>query len=115
MVMGRPKIDINFEELEKLCGLQCTLIEIASFFGCSEDTIERRIKEEYDTTFADYYKNNSAYGRISLRRAQYKAAIDGNTSMLIWMGKQLLGQSDQIKSEHEHSFNVTRKEYKPSK
>lgn len=30
-----------------------------------------------------------------LRAAQYKAAMEGNTTMLIWLGKQRLGQSDK--------------------
>ena len=33
-------------------------------------------------------------GRTSIRRAQYKAALDGNPTMLIWLGKQLLGQKE---------------------
>ena len=31
----------------------------------------------------------------SLRRAQIKVALGGNATMLIWLGKNLLGQSDQ--------------------
>jgi len=30
----------------------------------------------------------------SLRRAQLKVALDGNVTMLIWLGKQMLGQSE---------------------
>jgi hypothetical protein len=36
-----------------------------------------------------------AVGRMSLRRKQWKAAEDGNTTMLVWLGKQYLGQSDK--------------------
>lgn len=32
-----------------------------------------------------------------LRRAQFKAAFNGNTSMLIWLGKNRLGQTDSPK------------------
>ena len=32
---------------------------------------------------------------ISLRRAQYQVAKDGNPTMLIWLGKQWLGQSEK--------------------
>jgi DNA-binding Xre family transcriptional regulator len=45
--MGRPVKTIDFEQLDRLCNIQCTLEEIASFFDVSADTIERRIKEEY--------------------------------------------------------------------
>ena len=30
----------------------------------------------------------------ALRKAQIKSAIGGNTTMLIWLGKNILGQND---------------------
>jgi len=96
--MARPRIEIDTEQFKKLCGMQCTLGEIAAWFKCSEDTIERWSKRELSTSFADAYKMFSADGKISLRRMQFKAAEAGNTSMLIWLGKQYLGQSDRIEA-----------------
>ena len=92
---GRPRVTFEWDELNKLCSLQCTLIEIAYFFGCSVDTIERRVKSVKNETFADYYKKASSEGKISLRRAQYNKALEGNVPMLIWLGKNALGQSDR--------------------
>jgi len=92
---GRPKTEINAEAFEKLCYLQCTLSEIADFFKCSEDTIERWAKREYDATFAEVYKRYSVGGKISLRRWQFRIA-EHNTTMAIWLGKQYLGQRDQV-------------------
>jgi len=91
---GRPRIEIDWEEFDKLCAIQATLREIASWFNCSEDTIERAVKREHGITFADYFKSKSGRGKISLRRMQFQAANAGNTSMLIWLGKQYLGQTD---------------------
>lgn len=34
-------------------------------------------------------------GKISLRRAQMKAALNGNASLLIWLGRNCLGQTDK--------------------
>lgn len=93
--LGRPKIEINWEEFDKLCSLHCTLIEIADWFGCSEDTIENRVKEEKGMLFSDYFKKKSSGGKLSLRRKQFEVALKGNTTMLIWMGKQCLGQVDK--------------------
>ena len=93
--MGRPQKEIDADQFEKLCYLQCTLGEIASFFECSEDTIERWAKRQYGITFADAYKRYSAGGKISLRRWQFKQA-EHNVSMAIWLGKQLLGQREQV-------------------
>lgn len=93
--MGRPRIEIKQEDFEKLCAMQCTLIEIAGFFDCCEDTIENWCRRTYGETFSDVYKKKSAKGKISIRRNQFKAADAGNASMLIWLGKQYLGQSDK--------------------
>ena len=94
-VMGRPKIEINWDQFNKLCGLQCTQLEIASYFDCSEDTIERRVKEVHGVTFAVYFAQKRGAGKIALRRKQYEAALAGNVTLLIWLGKQYLGQMDK--------------------
>jgi hypothetical protein len=93
-------IEIDFEELDKLLYIQCTAEECAYFFGCSEDTLGRRIKEKFDITFAEYKKQKGARGRISLRRKQFETALKGNVTMMIWLGKQILNQADKS-YEHE--------------
>ena len=94
--MARPVIEIKKEQFESLCNLQCTLDEIAGFFKCSSDTIERWCKRTYNTSFAEAYKTYSQGGKISLRREQWKLAQKGNASMLIWLGKQWLGQTEKV-------------------
>ena len=85
--MGRPKTKIDKENFEKLCGLQCTEIEIADFFNCSIDTINNWCKETYGETFSDTFKKKSASGKRALRR------------MAIFLGKQYLGQRDYVEEE----------------
>ena len=96
--MARPTIEIKQEQFESLCNLQCTLDEIAGFFKCSSDTVERWCKKTYNGSFAECYKKYSQNGRISLRREQWKLAQKGNASMLIWLGKQWLGQTDKVEA-----------------
>lgn len=91
---GRPTKKIDKEQFEKLCVMQCTLNEIAGWFNCSEDTIENWCKKEYGELFSDVLKSKSVKGKISLRRSQFQAAEAGNTTMLIWLGKQYLGQKE---------------------
>lgn len=98
MKTGRPKIEIDFNELDKLCGLQCSQTEIASWFDCSIDTIEARIKETHGMSFPEYFEQKRGRGKIALRRRQYEAAMSGNTALLIWLGKQYLGQSEKLES-----------------
>ena len=93
MKRGRKPIPIDIEQFKGLCNLQCTLVEIASWFKCSEDTIERWCKRTFDENFADVFKKYSAGGKISLRRYQMKMA-EHSPAMAIWLGKQYLGQRD---------------------
>lgn len=97
--MGRPRKEINFAVFEGLCRIQCTEVEIASVLQVDIDTLNARLKENYGETFSEVYKKHSAPGKISLRRAQFKAAENGNSTMLVWLGKQYLGQKDKHELE----------------
>ena len=101
--MARPRKEIGEEEFVKLCGLQCSLEEIASFFDCSEDTIERWCKRTFNEGFAEVYAKKKGLGKISLRRAQFRLA-EKNAAMAIWLGKQYLGQREDPIAEDPASF-----------
>lgn len=98
--MGRPQKEINQEQFEKMCGIQCTEEEIAGFFDCSVDTIERWCRRTYNLTFAETFKIHSADGKISLRRSQFRLA-EKSAAMAIWLGKQYLDQKDKQVIENE--------------
>ena len=91
---------IDLEELQKLCSLQCTDEEIAAWFCVTSRTIERRRKVK---KFADVMARGKAKGRISVRRMQMKLLEQGNATMGVWLGKQILGQTDQV----SHQLNGT--------
>ena len=85
---GRPKkYDIDPKEVEKLAALGCTNTEIASFFGCSKDLITK----SYSTNVT----KGKERGKTRLRQMQWRSAEKGSVPMLIWLGKQVLGQSDK--------------------
>lgn len=91
--MARPRIDIDSEQFKKLCAIQCTEEEIASWFKCSVDTVERFCKREFKLSFAEAYKIWSADGKISIRRIQFKMA-EHNVAMAMFLGKVYLGQRE---------------------
>ena len=93
--IGRPKKEINQNQFEFLCGIQCTEKEIAAFFDCDISTLSAWCKRTYKATFQDVSKNKAEVGKISLRRLQFKHA-EKSPSMAIFLGKQYLGQRDQI-------------------
>ena len=91
--MPTPRANIDLAELEKLCQLQCTDEEIAYWFGVSTRTIERR---RLEPEFAAVMDRGKAKGRISVRRLQMKLLEEGNATMGVWLGKNILGQTDQL-------------------
>lgn len=94
-----PRKLIDWEVFDKLCGFQCTIQEIASWFDMSVDSVERRILENFGMKFAEVAEEKRGKGRVSLRRAQFQAALAGNTALLIWLGKQYLGQTEKIQQQ----------------
>ena len=92
-VMGRPRKEIDKEEFEKLLALHCTLSECCAFFDCDDKTLNKWCKEQYGTTYSEVFRIKSGLGKISLRRAQFRLA-ERNAAMAIFLGKNLLGQSD---------------------
>lgn len=102
----KPKHDgpyphqIDYKTLDKLCAIQCTGEECAAILGIDYDTLNRRLKEDGEGGFTDYYAQKAAGGKVSLRRKQYQKAVDeGNPAMLIWLGKQWLGQKEPERLE----------------
>lgn len=94
----KPMTDKELEQLINMIRIQCTRDEICDILGMSDTTLNRRIKEqgiEGVDNFEALYKKHQGEGKASLRRAQWKAAQDGNPTMLVWLGKQMLGQKDK--------------------
>ncbi len=70
---GRPKVEINWEQVQTMCRIHCTGEEIAAVLGISYDTLNRGCKREFKEGFAEYYKKGSLAGNTSLRRFSGRA------------------------------------------
>ena len=112
---GPIKIELDHALLAKLCQIQCTMAECAAVLGMSEKTLQRRLGEDMGAGFAEiaegdddesgfepFFAFHSAGGKASIRRAQFKVALGDDKAgilpdkgMLIWLGKQILGQRDR--------------------
>ena len=92
--MARPKKNINKKAFENLCGIQCTEKEICSVLDATDKTLTRWCKDTYKKSFSEVYREKKCLGATSIRRNQWKLAEAGNVTMLIWLGKQILAQSE---------------------
>jgi len=97
--MPRGKIEIDWEQFEAYCAVQCTLREIADNFNCSEMTIERKVKEHYGCCFVDIFKRKRQKGLMSLRANLFRLA-EKHPQMAIFLAKNWLGMSDKQEIEH---------------
>ena len=100
---GRPLADIDWEKVDSMCKIQCTGEEIASVLDIHYDTLHNACKREKGMNFSDYLPQKALSGKASLRRTQWKTATGGNATMQIWLGKNMLGQTD--KQEIDHNVN----------
>ena len=48
---GRPLTEIDWAEFDKLCMMLCTQVEIAEWFGCTDDTIQAAVRKKYGIGF----------------------------------------------------------------
>jgi hypothetical protein len=86
LIVGREKRVVPPDEVYKLAELGCTNKEIAEWFMIKEDTL--------NYNFCDYLTKARAGMKRRLRSVQLATALAGNATLLIWLGKQYLGQSD---------------------
>ena len=98
---GRPLIAINWKQVDQMCAIHCTGDEQAAILEISYDTLNRACKRDKKMSFADYFRQKSASGKMSLRRRQYSEAMEGNTTMLVWLGKNWLDQTDKQEVKQE--------------
>lgn len=84
---GRPKIEVPQNSVEELAARGCTVEEIAGILGVGRNTIDRNFGEQVTRG-----RNRLAE---QLRGKQVDMALKGNVPLLIWLGKQYLGQRDK--------------------
>ena len=105
--MGRPRRKFDLEKVTVMASIGASPYEMASYFDCSTRVIQQRMTEdEEDPVKGDFlraYKKGFGEVKRSLRRCQIETALNGNPALLIWLGKNLLDQTDKIDSKQEIS------------
>ena len=85
-VVGRNKVVIPEEQVAQLAQYHCTNKEMADFFDVPLQT--------FMDNFRDILTKNRIITKQRLRKKQLEVALSGDKTMLIWLGKQMLGQSE---------------------
>ena len=101
---GRPIKKIDVEQVRALARLGCTYDEIADVLGMARSTFGKKLKQK---EVREAYERGLSEGDVSIRRAQYDAAVNGKTAMLIWLGKNRLNQTDRVETKTENEITDT--------
>jgi len=75
------------DKIQMLASFGCSITEIAKYFRIDESTVRKKYKDELETGRESL--------KVKLRQLQWDHAARGNTALLIWLGKQYLGQTDR--------------------
>lgn len=86
LIVGRNAIAVPPDEVELMAQIGSTDKEIAEHFGIGHDTLRRN--------FADQLAKGRSNLKQRLRQKQLQVAFEGNPTMLIFLGKNYLGQAD---------------------
>lgn len=100
--MARPKKDIDPDQVTKLAMINCSYAEMAAVLDCDQSTLSRR--------FAQLIEKGRESGKMSLKRKQWEMAMGGNITMLVWLGKQLLGQTDKVEKTIDTTVKITHRD-----
>jgi hypothetical protein len=126
--MGRPRKELDWHTLDSLATLDASLNYCAErqlikwgeevsqqTIKAAREVIERRIQEKFDLTFTEYKDQKKEPVRIKLKQKQIEIAMGGNVTMLIWLGKQYLGQSEKHEVSQDAKGTLTVNFSKPRK
>jgi hypothetical protein len=90
---GQRPLDWNI--IAKLAFIQCTVDEICYVFDTNHVRLRKECQRTQGQRLDIFLEKNRTGGKVALRRAQFEKAMDGDTTMQVWLGKQLLGQSEK--------------------
>ena len=95
---GRKPTKVDWKRVDEYLQAQCKGTAIARMLGIHPETLYDACKRDHLTDFSVYSTQKKELGQELLRRTQYDKALAGNVTMLIWLGKQYLGQADKVET-----------------
>lgn len=99
--MTRPQIEIDWKLVDDFLIAGSPGTEVAAFFSMHHDTFYRRVEEKYNMGFTAYAQQKKSTGEAMIRKQQLNKALgltkEGDNTLLIWLGKQRLNQSETPK------------------
>jgi len=104
--MARTKATIDWNRIEHMAIAGSNGVQIAAAIGIDYDTLVNRFHDEisHNSDFSDYLQQKRQKGNDMLLRKQFEVALEGDRTMLIWLGKQRLDQSEKIEQKTTNTY-----------
>lgn len=99
------KIFIDWETVDKYLQAGASGAYCANKIGVHENTLFKRTKKDKGMDFSEYKRIQKCFGDDNLRIKKYFEAMKGNVALLIWEGKQRLGESDKVENKNDIKLN----------
>lgn len=93
-VRKKETVVVSEKEVRMLASLHCPATEMARYFGIKHDA--------FWNYFRDVIDSEKEKTKQKLRSKQLEEAMNGNVPLLIWLGKNLLGQTDSGPKEEDN-------------
>ena len=97
--VGRPNKKIDWDAIDKMLIAGCQGTSIAHKYGMNPETFYRRCQKEKGINFSEYQQQKLEVGNDILRQVQFSKAAKGDNTMLVWLGKNRVGQTDKVESK----------------
>lgn len=101
--VGRPKVVVDWKTVDMYLKAACTGTGIADMLGISANTLYRACERDNKMGFDAYSQQKRETGEDMLRAKQFDKAMKGDTPMLVWLGKQRLGQKDKVENDNNNT------------
>jgi len=106
MAIGPPRKPFDWSKLDAILQYGAKLTDAADIMDVHPDTLSKKIKATHKMSYPEYRDKKMSKVRVGLAQKQVEVAMAGNVSMLIWLGKNWLGQSDTppLKDEEQNEL-----------
>jgi len=91
---GRPKSEIDWNRVDALLQADCSGAGIAATLGIAPCTLYDRCLTDKGISFSSYSQQMNIKGESLLKEVQHLKAMSGDNTLLIWLGKCRLKQTD---------------------
>ena len=96
---GRRKIPIDLDRITRFGAIHSTVTDAARELGIPPSTLYTKLERDRDVREA--WEKGEAQSRNAVRHKQLSKALAGDNVMMIWLGKNWLGQLDSPEPQRE--------------